>query len=215
MTARSDLPALLVFAKEPVPGQVKTRLAAAVGDERAAAVYRELTAVTLAQAAQARCAGIVGRLELWCAPDTRSPYFAALAAAHGATLHRQGDGDLGSRMAAAITDALTRAPAVLLVGTDCPTIDGDYLARARAALTSHDAVIGPADDGGYVLIGATCPLSFSAVRWSTAHARGDTIAAFERAGRCWASLPERWDVDDAAGLARWEAQRAAAASARA
>ncbi len=215
MTARGDSPALLVFAKEPVPGQVKTRLAAAVGDERAAAVYRELTAVTLAQAAEARRQGIVGRLELWCAPDARSPYFTALAAAHDATLHRQGDGDLGARMAAAITEALTRAPAVLLVGTDCPTIDGDYFARARAALAGRDAVIGPAADGGYVLIGATCPLPFSAVRWSTAHARGDTLAGFERAGLRFASLPERWDVDDAAGLARWDAQRAAAAMARA
>lgn len=210
MTARGGAPALLVFAKEPVPGQVKTRLAAAVGAERAAAVYRELTAVTLAHAAEARGKGVVGRLELWCAPDARSPYFAELAAAHGATLYRQREGDLGARMAAAIADALTRAPAVLLVGTDCPAIDSGYLARARAALTRHDAVIGPADDGGYVLIGATCPLSFSEVRWSTAHAHGDTIACLERAGCRWASLPERWDVDDAAGLARWEAQRAAA-----
>lgn len=215
MTARDDSPALLVFAKEPVPGQVKTRLAAAVGDERAAAIYRELTAVTLTHAAEARCEGVVGRLELWCAPDARSPYFAALAEAHGATLHRQGEGDLGARMAAAIADALTRASAVLLVGTDCPTIDGGYLARARAALTRHDAVIGPADDGGYVLIGATCPLPLSAVRWSTPHARGDTIAGFERAGLRCASLPERWDVDDAADLARWDAQRAAATLGRA
>lgn len=209
MTARGDAPALLVFAKEPVPGQVKTRLAATVGAERAAAVYRELTAVTLAHAAQACREGIVGRLELWCAPDARSPYFATLAAAHGATLHSQGDGDLGARMAAAITDALARASAVLLVGTDCPTIDGEYLRCARAALADHDAVIGPAADGGYVLIGATCPLPFSAVRWSTAHARDDTIAGFARASRRFASLPERWDVDDAAGLARWDAQRAA------
>ncbi|MCC7325690.1 MAG: TIGR04282 family arsenosugar biosynthesis glycosyltransferase [Burkholderiales bacterium] len=207
MTRRAKAPVLLVFAKEPLPGSVKTRLATTIGNERACAVYRELTALTLMHATQAHGARIIGNIELWCASDPRTPYFSALAAAHGASLHRQANGDLGARMADAIDSALTRAPAVLLVGTDCPVLDCGYLARACAALADHDAVLGPAADGGYVAVGARRPLPFGAIRWSTPHALADTAAGFTRAGIAWSELPATWDVDDAQDLARWNALR--------
>jgi rSAM/selenodomain-associated transferase 1 len=207
MTGRAALPALLVFAKEPTPGSVKTRLAAAIGVERAANAYRELTALTLSHATNARNAHVVGTIELWCSPDPSTAYFRGLAAAHDAQVHRQSDGDLGVRMADALASALTRSTAALLIGTDCPNLDVDYLAHACALLRDHDAVIGPAEDGGYVLVGATTPLSFAAVRWSTPHALADTSAGFRRAGIRFATLPDAWDVDDAADLARWEALR--------
>ncbi len=210
MSDRAALPALLVFAKEPAPGAVKTRLAAAIGHPRAASVYRELTALTVAHASAARDARIVGTVELWCRPDSASAYFGGLAAAHGAQLHAQLEGDLGVRMTDALAHALTHSPAALLIGTDCPVLDSDYLRHASIALQGHDAVIGPAEDGGYVLVGATRPLPFANVRWSTSHALEDTIDGFTRAGLRLATLPVAWDVDDVAGLARWEALRLAA-----
>ena len=110
-------------------------------------------------------------------------------------------------MANAIADALTRTGAVLLVGTDCPLLDADRLAHAAALLAHHDAVLGPAEDGGYVLVGARRALPFTAIRWSSPHAFGDTTAGFARAGIQWATLPVLWDVDEPADLARWEALR--------
>jgi uncharacterized protein len=205
---------LLVFAKEPVPGQVKTRLAAAVGPSEAASIYRELTAATLAHARRALVAGSIDAIELWCTPTPASAYFQSLAEGSGATLHQQADcADLGERMAIAIASALARAPAVLLIGTDCPAIDPTRLARASNALLAHDVVLQPAEDGGFVLVGTRRPLTFGLARWSTPHACADVAAAFVQAGIQSAMLPVLWDVDEPADLARWNAMRAAMTSA--
>jgi len=201
----SAAPALVVFAKAPVPGRVKTRLAATIGAAAAVAVYRELAATTLAHAVAARNAGVVAAIELWCDPGPDHDGLRALAARAGATLHRQPGGDLGARMAGAIADALRRHPAVLLVGTDCPLLDVAYLARAAELLAGHDAVLGPAEDGGYVLVGATRPLGFAGVRWSSPHALADTEARFADAGLSWRTAATLWDVDTPSDLARWRA----------
>jgi rSAM/selenodomain-associated transferase 1 len=203
-------PTLVVFAKEPVPGRVKTRLAAAIGATDAARAYRELTAVTLAHAVAARTAGIVAAIELWCASDAEAPYFRQVAATAGAQRRVQVGDDLGARMAHAIADVLTRCPRVLLIGTDCPVLDGPVLAAAAEILDDFDAVLGPAEDGGYVLVGATRPLVFRDVRWSSPHALADTMAGFARAGLRVATTHMLWDVDEPADLARWEALRRAA-----
>ncbi|MCC6193068.1 MAG: TIGR04282 family arsenosugar biosynthesis glycosyltransferase [Burkholderiales bacterium] len=203
----SPPPALLVFAKDPVPGTVKTRLAAAVGAERATRVYTDLLATTLGHGYAAVRAKAVARIELWCTPDCEAPYLRSIATAFGCSRHRQCEGDLGARMAHAIADALARAPAVLLVGTDCPLLDPLQLAQAAGMLHEHDAVLGPAEDGGYVLVGARRPLAFDGVRWSTPHAFADTAAAFGRAGIRFGVLPVLWDVDEPADLARWDALR--------
>lgn len=209
-------PRLLVFAKEPVPGQVKTRLAAAHGAERAAAIYRDLTTVTLAHARAAHAVGVVNAIELWCSPTVHSSWFAALARDTGASLHAQADdSNLGHRMSHAIADALARGPSVLLIGTDCPWLDPEALRRAGNALASHDAVLGPAEDGGFVLVGSRRPIAFGVARWSTAHACADAGAAFTRTGLHWCALPVSWDVDEPADFERWDALRIAAAAAAA
>jgi rSAM/selenodomain-associated transferase 1 len=209
-----DAPRLLVFAKEPVPGQVKTRLARAFGAERAAAIYRSLSTVTLAHARAARAAGYVGAIELWCAPSPASAWFAALARDADATLHAQPDAaDLGRRMTFAIADALGRASGVLLIGTDCPWLDAAALRHAAAALGIHDAVLGPAEDGGFVLVGARRPVAFGATRWSTPHACADAGAALTRSGIRWTELPVSWDVDEPEDFERWNALRTAQAGA--
>ena len=209
---RSTAPALIVFAKEPTPGRVKTRLAHVLGVDAATAAYRDLTAHTLFNCRTARDAKAISRIELWCAPTSESTYFRELARSGKATAYDQPDGDLGLRMATAIGEALTRAERVLLIGTDCPLLDTGCLERAGMCLDTHEVVLGPAEDGGYVLVGTRIPLSFGNVRWSTRHAYADTVSAFEQMRIQWTSLPVLWDVDEPADLARWNALRATASA---
>ena len=204
----ANAPALLIFAREPVAGQVKSRLAATIGAEAAANAYRELIDATLAYAVAARTQGIIAWVELWCTPDPASPFFRELAARNGITLRCQCEGDLGERMSGAIGDALARASAALLIGTDCPALGVAGLASAAAALADGDVVLGPAEDGGFVLVGARVPVSFNGVRWSSLHTMHDTRAAFVRTGVRWSELPVSWDVDEPADVARWKALHA-------
>lgn len=202
---RPRLPTLQVFARDPVPGTVKTRLAASIGAARAAAVYTTLAERTLAAAAAARAAGYVGDVELWCAPSPDSPAFDDWRTRHGVVLMRQGGGDLGTRMHDALASSLVRGTQAILVGTDCPGIDVDYLRRAAAALTTHDVVTGPADDGGYVLIGLARDADvFSGIRWGTSDVYPATRTRIAALGMRLYEMPPTFDVDTAEDLARFE-----------
>ena len=203
---------LQVFAKAPVPGEVKTRLARALGGDAAAAAYRELVEHTLATADEARSRGIVAAIELWCSPDVSHPALVEWARKRGASLHAQRGDDLGARMRHALAGALARGDVPMLVGTDCPAIDADYLASASSALDRHDAVFGPVEDGGYALVGLARDVDvFGGIAWSTADVMAATRTALERANASWAELPALWDVDTAEDLARWRAPAARAA----
>ncbi len=200
-------PILQVFAREPVAGTVKTRLAAVIGAERAADAYRELTQTTLRHAQRAQALGLVATVELWCTPDKGTPWFDACAATAAASQHVQPRGDLGMRMRTAIADGLTRAGAVLLIGTDCPVLDAAAIGGAATMLLTHDAVLAPAEDGGFVLVGARVPIAFEGVRMSSAHAAHDMLAVFTQAGLRCGLLPLLWDVDEAADFERWQQLR--------
>ncbi len=209
-------PTLLVFAKEPVPGDVKTRLASTLGAERAASVHRELCERTLATATAARATGIVGRVELWCAPDAQHPAFLEWRDRYEVELATQSGEDLGARMRHALDSSLGEGQSALLIGTDCPTLDANCLAEAAATLADHDAVLVPAEDGGYVLVGLARPIDvFSGVAWGTAGVMAATRRNLVSARAGWRELPALWDVDLPRDLARWEAleaQRGAALS---
>jgi rSAM/selenodomain-associated transferase 1 len=203
-TRSSAPPTLVVFAKDPVPGQVKTRLAAAIGDGDAASVYRELAERTLDTACAARAAGIVGRVELWCDPDAARPAFVEWRERYGVDGYAQRGADLGARMRDALGHVLKNGVPALLIGTDCPALDTDYLARAASALATHDAVLGPAADGGYVLVGAARDVDlFSAIPWSTPRVMAETHARIAALGVTALELPPLWDVDTADDLARY------------
>lgn len=200
---------LQVFAKAPVAGRVKTRLARAIGDDAALAAYREMVERTLATADEARSRGIVAAVELWCAPDATHPALRAWARDHGASLHVQRGEDLGERMREALGTALSHGDAPILIGTDCPAIDADYLRSASASLDTHDAVFGPVEDGGYALVGLARDVdAFAGIAWSTSAVMGETRAALRRADASWAELATLWDVDSAEDLARWRAPAA-------
>jgi rSAM/selenodomain-associated transferase 2/rSAM/selenodomain-associated transferase 1 len=196
---------LQVFAKSPVPGGVKTRLAAAIGNEAAAAHHARFVELTMATALAARDAGVVDEIELWCAPDSDAPAFAAWRDRHRIPLFAQHGADLGARMRTALDSALARGARAILVGTDCPLLDVAYVARAVAALETCDAVFGPAEDGGYVLVGLSRRVdAFSGVPWSTPDTMAATRARLVSSGVTWEELPTLWDIDEPQDLARWQ-----------
>jgi rSAM/selenodomain-associated transferase 1 len=204
--APSRPPTLQIFAKEPLPGKVKTRLGVVLGDAAAVDLYRELALRTLATAAAARDAGVVGDVELWCDPNARGPSFADWRDRFGVSLRTQRGRDLGARMRGALSSALSRGTAAILIGTDCPVLDTAYLEGAAAALADHDVVLGPAEDGGYVLVGMSRDADiFTGVPWSTANVMTATRGAVAAQRLSAAELSTLWDVDTVADLPRYRA----------
>jgi len=198
----------MVFAKAPTPGRVKTRLAAVLGDDAAAALHRQFTERTLRTAQ----AAALGQVELCCSPGTNDAFFAACANKFGVGLRAQGNGDLGARMARALEFALAQGSPGLLIGSDCPALTPQYLREAAAALASaNDAVFGPAEDGGYVLVGLArgpaAPL-FEGIAWGSATVMQETRQRLARLNWRWRELATLWDVDRPEDLSRLARLRA-------
>jgi rSAM/selenodomain-associated transferase 1 len=191
------------FARLPRRGAVKTRLQHALGEAGAYRVHCELLALTNRQLLAAG----IGAVELWLDEPGEHPLVAqCLDAGAGGPLLQRGR-DLGERMANALRDGLDRADAVLLVGSDCPELDSTYLSSAAAALESAEIVFGPAEDGGFVLVGCrrVPPGLFSAIRWGD----GDVLAQCESQCQAMmlacARLQLRYDIDRPEDLRRWQA----------
>lgn len=182
---------IVVFAKQPVPGRVKTRLIPALGAEGSARLAEAMLDSTIAEA---RATGL--DVELCGEPDS-SAWFA-----EDVTRTAQGAGDLGERLARAAERVLESEP-VLLIGADCPALDRALLAAAASALDDADAVIFPAEDGGYVLLGlrrfdATL---FAGIAWGGDAVLAATVARIEALGWTLHLGPTLRDVDEPADLA--------------
>lgn len=208
---------IAVFARAPVPGRVKTRLIPLLGAEGAARAQRQMLLRTLCTAQQAA----PGKLSLWIAGGITHPFLQDCSREFGAMLYSQCGGDLGQRMDDCLRQLLARESKVLLIGSDCPAFTPQILTDAAAALgPGRDLVFVPAEDGGYVLVGAqrhvdgamppALDAAFRDIPWSTADVMTVTrqrLAALDRmAGPVWQELPARWDVDQPADYLR--AQRA-------
>ena len=198
----AERPTVFLMVKAPRPGRVKTRLAREIGEMAAVRFHRHNTAAVIRRLRDPRW-----RLVLAVAPE------AARAARWwpGDLLRvSQGPGDLGARMARVFAQA--GAGPALIIGSDIPGITAGRIAAAFRALRGADAVIGPAADGGYWLIGlrrGPGPRGmFDGVRWSGPHARGDTIANLNARGLSVALTDELSDVDDAADYRAAEAVNA-------
>lgn len=192
---------LIVFAKAPIPGQVKTRLIPFTGEEVATTLHEKLTFHCLAKAVKAH----VGPVDLWCAPSSRHPFFIHCSKEFQVELHPQSGGDLGRRMAFAFSETLKRASSALLIGTDSPSLTQIDLREAAEALAKGmDAVISPAEDGGYVLLGLrrSDPELFYGIPWGANTVMEETRAKLHRLGWRWHELPVRWDVDRPEDLER-------------
>jgi rSAM/selenodomain-associated transferase 1 len=195
---------LLVFAREPVPGRVKTRLTPSLSPAAAAGVYAYLLERTMLLAAEARARTVVERVECWCEPTSERPYFVALGRRFGVDLRDQPAGDLGQRMHQALHQALAEGDRALLVGSDCPGLGLDTLARGAQALQEHDAVFVPAVDGGYALVGLSRPVDcFSAIEWGTSAVMGQTRSRLADLRVRWRELEPVVDIDTAADLEAW------------
>lgn len=185
---------VVVFGREPLAGHVKSRLAAALGDEQAAAVY----AVLLDTALQAaRTAGFETVLSLAEAPS------AAWARGFAVACEPQRGADLGSRLAAAFAARFgDGAERVVLVGSDCPGLRPRHLRAAQAALAEAPVVLGPSADGGYWLVAQRAPGVdlFSEIPWSVATTLAATRSRLEALGVEWSELETLADIDTEADL---------------
>jgi len=189
---------IAVFARAPIAGQAKTRLIPRLGAAGAARLQRQLIERALARAQSARGA----RVTLWTTADDADTH--ALAAAARATVRLQQGHDLGARMSNAFAETLDGTRPMLLIGTDCPALTGADLETAIAALREADAVIQPAEDGGYVLIGMKQfhPGLFEQVAWGSATVLATTRARAADGGVRLAELPVSWDLDRSEDLDR-------------
>lgn len=195
MPSRKNSNAVLVLLRLPVLGAVKSRIASSAGPEVALNIYRELVSITYRLTEQLPCAvhfffdgGLPAhRIHR---PDTR--------------YHHQSNGDLGQRMAAAISTGLQYHNKVLLIGSDCPEISVEIITSAFDALSNADVVLGPAIDGGYYLIGMkkTNPTLFNEIAWGSNQVLTRTVDLCHSDKLSYVLLPNLRDIDT---LADWEA----------
>lgn len=199
--AMQDSPvAIAIMARAPVAGLCKTRLIPTIGAHAAAVLQERLTECAVTTA----CAAETGPVTLWCAGDPRHVSFRELEAKRHITLRQQGDGDLGARMLAAMA---ANAFPTLVIGSDCPALAAGHLRQAADVLLGGaDVVLIPAEDGGYVLIGARQPRPelFEGMMWGTAAVLADTRERIAALGLAHVELAPLWDVDNADDLVRLE-----------
>ena len=201
---------IAIFARAPVAGAAKTRLIPLLGPEGAANAQQAMTLRALKTA----CAAAPGNVSLWTAGDATHPIFHDCRTTYAVAVHRQPDGDLGERMHHCLDNLLNRHQQVLLIGTDCPALTPDSLSHSAAAM--HDRVrmvFMPAEDGGYVLVGARADIdtrilasAFKGIEWSTSQVMAQTRERLAENGcrpdEDWAEMPASWDVDEPADYER-------------
>ncbi len=192
---------LLVFAKAPRPGTVKTRLARDIGPDEAARVYR-----SMGRSVVDALRGGPWRTVICFAPAEARPEMEDWLGSDGLGWLTQARGDLGDRMHAAIREAFATTPrptGVCVVGTDAPDLGPDDVLDAFRRLEGgDDVVIGPAEDGGYYLIGLAAPRGelFREVDWSTERVLTQTRDRIRTGGLGASELPVLNDIDELADL---------------
>lgn len=190
------MPTLGIFAKRPVPGGVKTRLAVAIGAEAAARFY-EVSLRTLL----CRGRGLDLRRVIAHAGDSDVDR-AWFRQFEGYELWSQPAGGLGEILAAWFDFACAADDRVLVIGSDSPTLPLEYILDAIVALDSHDCVIGPAHDGGYYLLGMQRPVPqiFEGIEWSGPQVFSQTLERAAEQGLRVFQLPTWNDIDEVADL---------------
>lgn len=200
---------LLQFARAPAVGRVKTRMMPQLTAQQACDLHCELVLWTTRQLVG--CG--LGDVELWSTGAAVHPLFRQCQELGVTAVSQQTGADLGERMYRALRAGLARYDKVILVGSDCPGLDDTYLRRAVAGLDTAPVVLGPATDGGYVLIGARQVDSamFQNIAWGTAQVYRQTTDALGRLNMEWLALDALQDVDRPEDLAAWEAIKPGAA----
>ncbi|MDD2899500.1 MAG: TIGR04282 family arsenosugar biosynthesis glycosyltransferase [Desulfuromonadaceae bacterium] len=185
---------LIVFAREPIAGKVKTRLAATVGNEVAAKWYETMLQDVLNTTRQL---SDVETVVFWACDENSLPL---LTERYRCRAHYQGSGDLGQRMQTACIEMFSRGVSICcIIGSDSPDIPLAYIQSAYQLLAEqrHDVVVGPSSDGGYYLLGMkqVYPQLFRNISWSTSDVLRQSLEAARTAGLTVALLPEWHDID--------------------
>jgi rSAM/selenodomain-associated transferase 1 len=184
---------LAQMARAPVPGEVKTRLLPALSAEAAAQLHEAMLIHTCRTLLSAQ----LGPVELWVSGDADAPAFRRARQLGISSLRQQSGLDLGQRMAHLCGDALQRSAQVILVGSDAPAIDSAYLEAAAQALQDVDAVLGPALDGGYVLLALRRMhvRIFEGIRWGGDEVLAATLDRLREVRFSYQLLPALPDID--------------------
>ena len=195
MSPTSPLDIVLVFAKAPHPGRVKTRLVPLLGAEGAAAFHAQLIEHTLGTARRAE----PGTLELHADPAD-DKFVRDCAHRYAIKVVQQQGGDLGTRMHHAFRAVLSHGGdhIAVLIGTDCPVLAPNHLRRASNALRDgDDAVFIPTEDGGYALIGLrrSDPRLFKDIAWGGEAVMSQKRERLNALGWRWSELQTLWDID--------------------
>ena len=196
-----------LYAKEPVLGRVKTRMQAVLGQEGALSLHKALIRYVFRNMQESRLCPV----QLWVAQSQESSdsnkshdeYFLSLC--NKRDIFNQSGADLGAKMAFTARQALQSSDYVVLVGSDCASVDAAYLEQALRALESGEQIVlGPAEDGGYVLLGLRVvpDCLFAAVPWGEEQVMAITRQNLAAAGLTWLELEPRWDVDRPQDLPR-------------
>ncbi len=190
------MPTLGIFAKRPVPGAVKTRLAAAIGADEAARLYEVSLRTLLTRARDLLLRRVIAHV---AESEVDLAWFRQF---EGYELWPQPSGDLGEKLTAWFDFACATDDRVLVIGSDSPTLPLGYLAQAIAALNHHDCVIGPAHDGGYYLLGLRRPVPglFEGIEWSGPRVLSQTLERAASQGLRVFQLPTWNDIDQVADL---------------
>ncbi|GBF50674.1 transferase 1, rSAM/selenodomain-associated [Leptospira ryugenii] len=185
---------LIVFAKKPILGTVKTRLAKTLGEEVTLSIYRQLLQITFGLMQSIRQKSILyweGEIpEDSLGLGTEFPYAVQI------------QGDLGQKMESAFQNELKKARSVCIIGTDCPEITNEIIDNAFRSLNQYDVVIGPAKDGGYYLLGMKemVPILFIDVPWSTNLVFSITMERLNSQNKSVYVLPMLSDLDEESDL---------------
>lgn len=203
-TSRSRV-TVAVFARAPLPGRTKSRLIPRLGPWGASRLHERL----LARALEAALAS-GARVELHGFPKARQASLLNLARKYRIALVQQRGSDLGERMYHALAKGLRRSRAVIAIGSDIPALRSAQIAQAARFLAAgRDAVLAPAEDGGYALIGLR-RLSrslFREIEWGGSDVYRRTAKALDRLGYRWQALEQVWDIDRPEDLDRFRALR--------
>ncbi|MDT8376729.1 MAG: TIGR04283 family arsenosugar biosynthesis glycosyltransferase [Mariprofundaceae bacterium] len=191
---------IIVMAKAPIPGYSKTRLIPDMGENGAAGLSASMTEQALNESVAAN----VGAVEVCASPTSEDPHWATLQLPEPLLWSNQVSGELGARMDHAVAGPLARGESVILIGTDCPELDAKWIAKAAGSLRSHDAVMIPARDGGFVLLGLKRyhPSLFADVAWSSEVVAQHMVSKIRALRWPLKLLPPLSDIDTREDLTR-------------
>ncbi|MBF0139163.1 MAG: TIGR04282 family arsenosugar biosynthesis glycosyltransferase [Magnetococcales bacterium] len=186
---------LNILVRAPEAGQVKTRLIPLLGPEGAARAHERIVTHVVTTALSWAGESPARHVLLWCTPDTRHPFFDSLLPVDQRRL--QPTGDLGIRLAGITADQIRSRQGVILLGGDAGSLTQDVLDQAESQLLGNDAVMAPAEDGGYILLALKRfhPMLFQGITWGSARVAAETRDRLVTLGWPWQELPLQWDVD--------------------